>query len=157
MGSSPTPGVEAWRRILRSSMSALVPELDVSDLDASLAFYESICGFGVRYARLAERLAYLEREAAGLMLQEADGPGRRFRTAALEHPFGRGVNLQVEIDDVDVVYERCERHGSDIVVPMEERSYATDRGEEGSRQFVVGDPDGYLLRFVASLGVRDSG
>ncbi|HEY4897530.1 MAG TPA: VOC family protein [Solirubrobacteraceae bacterium] len=133
-------------------MGALVPELDVSDLDASLAFYLSGCGFGVRYSRPSERFAYLERGAAELMLQEADGPGRRFRTAALEHPFGRGVNLQVEVDDVEILYQRCERY--DIVVPIEDRWYGTDRGEEGSRQFVVGDPDGYLLRFVRSLGVR---
>jgi catechol 2,3-dioxygenase-like lactoylglutathione lyase family enzyme len=137
-------------------MQALVPELDVSDLDASLVFYESVCGFAVRYARPAERFAYLEREGAELMLQEADGPGRRFRTAPLEHPFGRGVNLQVEIDDVMALYERCARDGIDIVIPMEDRWYDTDGGHEGSRQFVISDPDGYLLRFVTSLGIRGS-
>jgi catechol 2,3-dioxygenase-like lactoylglutathione lyase family enzyme len=135
-------------------MQALVPELDVSDLDTSLAFYESVCGFALKFARPADRFAYIEREGAELMLQEADGPGRRFRTALLEHPFGRGVNLQVEIDDVGALHERCTRDGIDILIPLEDRWYDTDGGQEGSRQFVVSDPDGYLLRFVTSLGIR---
>ena len=113
-----------------------------------------MCGFDVRYARRAERFAYLEREGAELMLQQAAGPGRRFRTAPLEHPFGRGVNLQIEVNDVVALHERCAGIGVEIVIPMEDRWYRTDRGQEGSRQFVVSDPDGYLLRFVTSLGVR---
>lgn len=29
------------------------------------------------------------------MLQEARGPGRRFRTAPLKYPFGRGITRQL--------------------------------------------------------------
>jgi len=81
----------------------LVPELDVTDLDDSLQFYVDIVGFGVVFERRAERLAYLALEDAELMLQEAAGPGRRFRTATLERPFGRGINLQIAVGDVDAV------------------------------------------------------
>jgi catechol 2,3-dioxygenase-like lactoylglutathione lyase family enzyme len=52
--------------------AALVPELYVSDLDASLTFYARF-GFVVRYARPAERFAYLAREEAELMLEEPSG------------------------------------------------------------------------------------
>ena len=52
----------------------LVPELDVTDLDASLAFYCDVLGFQVRYLRPEERFAYLKREDAELMLEEAAGP-----------------------------------------------------------------------------------
>ncbi len=136
-------------------MPALVPELDVSNLDASLAFYEPICGFQVVYRRSAERFAYLRRDGAELMLQEAGGPGRRFRTAPLERPFGRGLNLQIEVgEDVEAIRDRCERAGSQILIPIEERWYRTERGIEGNRQFVVADPDGYLLRFFRHLGCR---
>jgi catechol 2,3-dioxygenase-like lactoylglutathione lyase family enzyme len=138
-------------------MPALVPELDVSDLDSSLAFYETVCGLRVSYLRPTERFAYLALGSAELMLQEADGPGRRFRRGALERPFGRGVNLQIEVEDVSALYERCETQGCEIVLPIEERWYVTDQGEEGSRQFVVADPDGYLLRFATSLGIRAGG
>lgn len=73
--------------------AALVPELDVSDLDASLAFYRDVLGFDVLYQRSEARFAYLQRDGAELMLEEAAGPGRRFRTAPLEPPFGRGGEL----------------------------------------------------------------
>ena len=64
----------------------MVPELDVSDLSVSLRFIENVLGFAIVFAREEERFAYLRREGAELMLQEANGPGRRFRTASLEKP-----------------------------------------------------------------------
>ncbi|HEY0517110.1 MAG TPA: VOC family protein, partial [Solirubrobacteraceae bacterium] len=82
----------------------LVPELDVSDIEDALAFYTGVCGFTLRYRRSQERFAYLAREGAELMLQQADGPGRRFRTAPLQPPYGRGVNFQIEVSDVRALY-----------------------------------------------------
>ena len=75
----------------------LVPELDVSDLDQSLSVYVDVLGFSCHVMRPEERFAYLVREGVHLMLEEAAGPGRRFHTAPLERPFGRGMNLQVRV------------------------------------------------------------
>lgn len=135
-------------------MSRLVPELDVSDLDRSLNFYVDAVGFSVVYRRPEERFAFLDLDGAHLMLEEAAGPGRRFRTAPLERPYGRGVNFQIEAADVDALYERVQKAGFDIVIPIEERWYRRDETELGNRQFVVADPDGYLLRFFSDLGCR---
>jgi len=132
----------------------LVPELDVSDIEASLAFYTGICGFAVRYDRPEERFAYLDLDGVHLMLEEAEGPGRRFSTAPLERPFGRGVNFQIAVRDVDALYARIEAAGCDVPIPMEERWYRAGAVEAGNRQFVVADPDGYLLRFFSDLGDR---
>src|SRR3546814_3328787 len=87
----------------------LIPELDVADLDRSLAVYLGVFGFACHVQRPEERFAYLIREGAHLMLQQAAGPGRRFRTAPLEHPFGRGVNLQIRVSDVDALYAAVRR------------------------------------------------
>ena len=136
-------------------MSAkLVPELDVTDLDRSLEFYVEMLGFTVRYDRPEERFVYLEREGAELMIEEADGPGRRFRTAPLEPPFGRGVNLQIAVSDVEGLHRRTLAAGVSTVVDMETRWYRTATAERGNRQFVIADPDGYLLRFFQDLGER---
>ena len=62
--------------------AALVPELDVADLDASRRFYVEMIGFRVLYERAAERSVYLDQDGAQIMLEEAAGPGRRFRTAS---------------------------------------------------------------------------
>jgi hypothetical protein len=88
------------------------------------------------------------------MLEEATGPGRRFQTAPLERPFGRGVNFQIRVSDVDTLYARCEQNGYAIHIPLEDRWYRRDGVDLGNRQFVVVDPDGYLLRFYSDLGDR---
>jgi catechol 2,3-dioxygenase-like lactoylglutathione lyase family enzyme len=132
----------------------LVPELDVSDLERSLTFYVEVCGFSILYERPAERFAYLELDGAELMLQAADGPGRRFRTAALEAPYGRGINLQIEVAEVEPILARILQVGAEIVVSLEERWYPSAEGVLGNRQLVVADPDGYLLRLFEDLGSR---
>jgi catechol 2,3-dioxygenase-like lactoylglutathione lyase family enzyme len=132
----------------------LVPELDVTDLDVSMRFYIELLRFSVAWERPEERFVYLDHGGAQLMLEEAAGPGRRFRTGPLERPFGRGVNLQIEVDDADAVYSGLLGAGHVPLVPMEERWYRTGAGSRGHRQFVIADPDGYLLRLFTPLGVR---
>ena len=132
----------------------LIPELDVSNLDKSLAFYTRVVGCTVLYERAEERFAFLEFEGANLMLEEATGPGRRFSTAPLEHPFGRGVNFQIQVGDVDELYAHVLAAQAHVVIPLEEKWYRRDDHGLGNRQFVVADPDGYLLRFFTDLGRR---
>src|SRR5579863_5618934 len=133
---------------------SLVPELDVHDLDRSLAFYVGTIGFRVLYDRPEERFAYLVLDDAHLMLEEAGGPGRRFRTAPLEHPYGRGMNLMIRVVDAAALHARILAAGLVPYLPIEDRWYAQNRIENGARQFVVADPDGYLLRFFTGLGRR---
>ena len=101
----------------------LIPELEVEDLDRSLAFYTTVVGCTVAYARAEERFAMLELEGSQLMLEEAAGPGRRFHTAPLEHPFGRGVNFQIQVADVEGLHARVLAAASPVVLAMEERWY----------------------------------
>jgi catechol 2,3-dioxygenase-like lactoylglutathione lyase family enzyme len=75
-----------------------VPELYCSDLERSLAFYVGLMGFAVQFRRPEERFAYLDRDGAEIMLEQPTG--RTFFTAELEHPYGRGVNFQIEVADV---------------------------------------------------------
>ena len=135
----------------------LIPELEVEDLDRSLAFYTGVVGAIVLYARPEERFAFLDVESATLMLEEAAGPGRRFHGAPLEHPFGRGVNFQIQVADVDALHARVLAARARVVLPMEDRWYRRTNHETGNRQFVVADPDGYLLRFFTDLGQRPCG
>ena len=137
------------------TVAPLVPELDVADLPASLRIYTEVFGFTILAERPEERFAYLDLEGAQLMLEEAGGPGRRFRTAPLERPYGRGVNLQIRVSDIDAVHDRAKQAGLSLLIPMEERWYRQGPIERGNRQFVVADPDGYLLRFFTDLGERE--
>jgi catechol 2,3-dioxygenase-like lactoylglutathione lyase family enzyme len=144
---------------MRASRPSLVPELEVTSLVVALGFYVDVVGFHVVYDRPNERFAYLALDGAELMVEELTGPGRRFRAGPVERPFGRGVNFQLAVRDVDALYARVLTAGLQPVVTLEERWYhVTDDpsspAEVGNRQFVVADPDGYLWRPFSDLGIR---
>jgi hypothetical protein len=84
----------------------------------------------------------------------SNGPGRRFRTAALDRPYGRGANFQLEVTDIAAVRDRVASLGYELLVDLEDRWYRTGHVESGQRQLVVSDPDGYLWRPFQHLGQR---
>ncbi|WP_338721413.1 VOC family protein [Devosia sp. XK-2] len=127
-------------------MVALVPELSVSDIAASRHFYCDLLGFSVRYAREEEGFAYLCLDGAEIMLDQI-GIGRDWRTAELARPFGRGLNLQIEVVALEPILERLDAAGVQLFMPVETKSYRVDERDVLQRQFCVQDPDGYLLRF----------
>ena len=140
-----------------SNYCSLVPELYCTDLQLSLQFYCNILGFVVDYQRPEEGFAYIIREGARLMLGVVRwGSERTWLTAPLERPFGRGINLQISVEQVDKLYATVQRAGISIFWPLEEKWYRTNESYVGSRQFVIEDPDGYLLRFAESIGTRMS-
>ncbi len=134
-------------------MPRLIPELICSDLQASLAFYR-LLGFRVRYERPEERFAYLERDGVDLMLEQPADHDRLYPRAPLEHPYGRGINLTVDVDDVAELHTAITSTGQDLYLPLEDRWYRRDTDAVGVRQFAVQDPDGYLLRISQDLGTR---
>lgn len=132
--------------------AALVPELLVSDLDRALAFYCDACGFHLRFSRPEDGFAYIALGRAQIMLEEISDEA--WLTGPLERPFGRGINLQIEIADVAALHQRLVEHGLPVFSPPETAWYREDAIEHGQIQFLVQDPDGYLLRFVQPLAAR---
>ncbi|GEO83896.1 MULTISPECIES: bleomycin resistance protein [Alphaproteobacteria] len=132
--------------------AALVPELDVTDLAASLAFWCDCLGFRVAYDRPQAKFAYLERQGAQIMLCEING---NWKTGKLERPFGRGVNFQIETDNLESILDALRAASWPLFEDVSENWYRTGATREtGSREFLVQDPDGYLIRFSQSLGGR---
>lgn len=72
----------------------LVLELLVTDVDRSIDFWCSTCGFEVRHVRPEERFAYIVLGSAHVMLEQV-GVGRNWITGPLEPPLGRGINFQI--------------------------------------------------------------
>jgi hypothetical protein len=111
-------------------------------------------GFTVAYQRPEEGFAFLEFGDAQLMLDEI-GEGRTFEVAGpLSRPLGRGLNLQIRVDSVLPLLASLELATWSLYLPLEEKWYRRDDQVLGNRQFVVADPDGYLLRFFEPLGTR---
>lgn len=127
----------------------LVPELLVTDLETSLAFWCGLCGFAVEYERRDEGFAYLARGTAHVMLEQA-GVGRNWLTGPLENPRGRGINFQIAVDDLDPILARLEEAEHQLFLAPETKHYRVGDREARVRQFLVTDPDGYLLRFQRS-------
>lgn len=137
--------------------NALIPEFAVSDWRKSKQFYCDILGFELRYERPEEGFAFLALGGAELMIDQI-GAGRTFEDGHLpnQKPFGRGLNVQIEVDAVDPLVDQLKRRAIKLYLPVEERWYRTLEGFAGNRQFVVADPDGYLLRFFEDMGNRDA-
>lgn len=53
-------------------MNTLVPEMIVSDLQRSLAFYCTVLGFHVEYERPENNFAFLSFQGSQLMLEQDD-------------------------------------------------------------------------------------
>jgi catechol 2,3-dioxygenase-like lactoylglutathione lyase family enzyme len=133
----------------------IVPELICSDIARSLAFYRDVLGFATLYERPAERFAYLVRQGAQLMLEQPLEKGRLFPREALEYPYGRGINLEIEADDVAQIHAALEAAGVERFLEIEERWYGRETDEIGVLQLAVQDPDGYVLRFSQQIGTRE--
>jgi len=131
----------------------MVPELLVGDFRASCAFYVELLGFTVRFERTDPPFAYLDLGGAQLMIEQ-DHPSA-WRTADLEAPRGRGLNLQIEVDNTAVLRDRLLAGGHSLFRDLADAWYDIGGGRQsGQREFLVQDPDGYLLRFVEPLGER---
>ena len=135
--------------------ATLIPELAVTDCEKSIIFYRDTLGFNVAYERKDEGFVFLEREGAQLMLDEI-GKGRTWMhpNVPLERPLGRGVNLQIRVAAIAPLLEAIARHNIPLFLPPEEKWYRRGDDEIGQRQFIVTDPDGYLLRFYEEIGIR---
>jgi catechol 2,3-dioxygenase-like lactoylglutathione lyase family enzyme len=135
--------------------NSLVPELSITDFERSLEFYTKILGFTVEYQRTEEGFAYLSLGDSQMMIDQI-GKTRTWRTGEFEYPLGRGINLQIEaVEEIETMLERLSKNDIPLFIGPEEKWYRKDDYEVGNRQFLVQDPDGYLLRFFEDLGRRE--
>jgi catechol 2,3-dioxygenase-like lactoylglutathione lyase family enzyme len=135
--------------------SKLVPELTVTDFNASLTFYTQVLGFKLAFSRENASgepvFAYLDREGIQLMLEAAPSS---WPVADLTKPYGRGINIQIEWPDVTQLRDTLMQLAYPLYRDIEESWRETGTMLSGAREFLVQDPDGYLLRFSQDLGER---
>lgn len=134
--------------------AALVPELIVSSLERSVEFWCGLIGFRVAYERPEQGFAYLDLGGAQVMLEEFGKADRHWLTGELDNPRGRGVNFQISVNLLDSIIERLNAAAWPLFMQPEEKWYRRNDVETGQRQFLVQDPDGYLLRLVSRIGDR---
>lgn len=131
-------------------------EIMVTDFPRSFAFWTNVLGFEPSFQRPEQKLAHLAHphgapHGAQMMLYERDGD---WEVAPMQAPFGRGAVLQVFVSDMAAVARRVAAAGLPFYV--EPREKWRDWGDclGGQREFLVQDPDGYLVMVAERLGTR---
>jgi catechol 2,3-dioxygenase-like lactoylglutathione lyase family enzyme len=120
-------------------------ELFVDDLAASIAFYVDALGFheehrGDGYASLRNGAVVL-----GLGLARRLPADHHFGQEALARPRGAGVEIVLEVADVDAAYRAAEASAYAVEGAPRDRPW-------GLRDFRIVDPDGYYLRVTSRAG-----
>jgi len=132
--------------------NALIPELSVSNFTESLKFYRDILGFKIEYQREESKFALISLEGSQLMIEEVNG---NWSVGKMEKPFGRGVNFQIEVKQIKSLIDSLAKDNHPLFKKVMENWYRQDNKLLGNKEFLVQDPDGYLLRFSEDLGERD--
>lgn len=136
------------------NFNKLVPELIASDIKRSLKFYCKVIGFRVEYERSEEGFAFISYHGSQLMLGQDRFKTSPWRVEPLAHPYGRGMNLSIECPDVTTMARTLKKSGYELRKPIETFWYKSDKELLGESNFLVQDPDGYLLRFAQDLGSK---
>ncbi len=124
----------------------LTPNLIVSNVDRSLAFYEGVLGF-TRGMTVPEQSPFV-------FAAVTSGPVEIFfndrSTVAKESPqmaglgFGGGNTMFIEITGVDALHDQVKEQVK-VLMPLVTQWY-------GMREFAIADPDGYVITFAERIG-----
>lgn len=121
-------------------------ELFVQDLDRAIEFYTSVLRFAVlrredSYASLRCGSFHL---GLGLINDLASNSRHYFAGAKLSRDRGVGVEIVLEVDDVQSVFRHVQASGYSINEPLQEQNW-------GLTDFRIVDPDGYYLRITSRV------
>ncbi len=134
------------------SWNKIIPELSVTNLENSLKFYKT-AGFKIEYDRPENKFAFISLGEIQFMLQEI-AEKDKWNIAPLTYPFGNGINFQLEVYNLDEIYNNFKNSNYKITFDIEENWYRQDNKLLGNKEFLIQDPDGYLLRFSEDLGEK---
>ena len=123
--------------------NSLIPELSVTDINKSKEFYLSL-GFQIKYERVEDKFCFLELENNQIMIEQIND---NWNTGTLEYPFGRGINISMSISNVNELYKKIINKNIKPFKELETHSYRVDDINYEDIEFLIQDPDGYLLRF----------
>lgn len=120
----------------------LTPNLVVSNVERSVAFYRDVLGFAVE-ASVPEAapfaFAWMKRGAIDLFLNAPEAAIAEY-PAFRDRPIGGTLTLFVEVAGIRAAYTALDGKVR-IVMPLELKGY-------GMTEFAFEDPDGYLITFA---------
>lgn len=125
-----------------SSGMTLRFELFSPDVARSAAFYREVLGFSV--AERADGYTVAESGGVRIGLQSDSGVGARhyFKPELATQRRGLGVEIVLEVADVNATFDSVKKSGHPILSPLAKRPW-------GATDFRITDPDGYYLRITS--------
>ena len=124
--------------------NSLIPELSVTNILTSTKFYV-LLGFNVKYERKENKFVFLEYENNQIMIEEVNN---NWSVGKLSYPFGNGINLSMEVSDIDALYQKVKKLDIPIFRELKVSEYKVDDEVYQDKEFLIQYPDGYLLRFT---------
>lgn len=123
--------------------NSLIPELSVSNIEISKKFYLAL-GFHIKYEREEDKFCFLELEENQIMIEQINN---NWNTGSLEYPYGRGINISMTVSNIDNLYHHIQSQHIKIFRELKIDEYRVDQTIYKDKEFLIQDPDGYLLRF----------
>ncbi len=123
----------------------LIPELSVFDILQTKNFYEEL-GFKIEYERQEEKFVFMSFQDSQFMFEQIHDEG--WNTGELTYPLGRGINFSIAVDDIENLYTLVKSKRLEIYKKLTKSVYLVNGIEEIQMEFLIQDPNGYLLRFT---------
>ena len=124
--------------------NSLIPELSVSSIETSKDFYVNKLGFKIEYERKEDKFIFISFENNQIMFQEINN---NWSVGTLEYPFGRGINFEMTVSNIDKLYNKVKASNITLFKDLMISNYRKDNKTIVQKEFLIQDPDGYLLRF----------
>ena len=125
--------------------NSLIPELSVFDIVQTKNFYEEL-GFKIEYERPEVKFVFMSFQDSQFMFEQIHDEG--WSTGELIYPLGRGINFSIAVDDIENLYTLVKSKKLEIYKKLTKSVYLVNGIEEIQMEFLIQDPNGYLLRFT---------
>lgn len=123
--------------------NSLIPELSVTDIEKSKEFYLNL-DFKIMYERKEDKFCFLYLEDNQIMIEEINN---NWNVGEMKYPFGNGINISMTVSDIDSFYESIISKKIVLFRKIKTSKYRVDDIIYEDKEFLLQDPDGYLLRF----------
>ena len=65
----------------------------------------------------------------------------------MEYPYGSGINISMSVNNVENLYEQLKAKDIKFFIDFNMNEYRVDNKLFQDKEFLLQNPDGYLLRF----------
>ena len=130
---------------MNMDFNKMIPELSIFDIEQTKRFYNDL-GFKIEYERPEEKFVFMSFQDSQFMFEQIHDNG--WNIGELIYPLGRGINFSIAVDDIEGLYKLVKTLNLEIYRELNRSIYQVNGTEETQTEFLIQDPNGYLLRFT---------